>query len=240
MSQTATGTASSTSSKTTASKKLLCKSFTEQQISAMIDPNLIITQLQASGIQYSPQTPYAIQARAILVEDIKMYVANYFKANNIDIEEDEAVAAQINTIFEAALIKSNPYFAQVSGAISKERLQELAAVAGFGFGMGMGMPGMNPMMGGMGMGMPGQMMGGMGYGSFGAPQMPMWSSKKADAGKTQQQQPQQGFGFQNPMMGMGMPGMNPMMGMGFQQPMGMNPMMGMGMPYGMQFGQTGI
>ena len=223
MSQQTQKTGSTSGSKT--AKTLLCKTFTESQISQYIDPQWLFLQLQSSGLQYQPQTFQGLQARSIIIEDIKIYIANYFKQNNIDIETDENVAKTINTWFESALIKTNPYVAQASGAISKERMQELMNVVGFGFspfgqmgGMGMmggmgspfGMPGMNPMMGGMG-----------GF----QQQMPSW--KKDNSQQTQQQQ-----GFCNPIMGgMGMMGgMNPMMpGMGMNPimgGMGMNPIMG--------------
>lgn len=217
-------------SQTQKSKDLLCKTFVDSQFSQVIDPQWVLTQLLASGLQYQPQSPMAFQARFILNEDIKLFIANYYKANNVDIESDESVAKQINTWFESALVKTNPWFAQQSGAISQERLQELMGMGGFGyspFGFGaqmpgqMGMGGMNPMMGG-GMGMNPMMGGGMGFGA----QMPSWKKKDDQKGQQQQQQ-QQGF---NPMMmGMGMPGCMPSMGMG-----GMNPMMGMG--FGQQQG----
>lgn len=183
-----------------AGKKLLCKTFTEQNISALLDPQWVLLQLQTSGIQYQPQSYMALQARAIQIEDIKLFIANYFKANDIDIETDESVAKQINTWFESAIIKTNPYLAVQSGAISQERIQELMS-SGFGF---------NPFgFGGGQMQMPG-------FGQmnpFAAQQqVPAWN-KKADTAQKTKQQPQAfnpfGFGGQ-----MGFPGMSPMGGMG--------------------------
>jgi len=227
-------------------ESILCPSFTEQSISSNINPFWLLLQLQNSGVQYQPQTPMGLQARAFLIEDIKLFIANYYTANGVSIEEDETAAKQINAWFEASLIKSNPYFAQLSGAISQERLQELMSVTGmmvnpFGSqmgmgGMGMGMPGMMGGMGGMmpgmgmgGMAMPG-MMGGMGMGMPQQQQagVPLWKKQSAPAnGQKQQQQPQYPG-----MMGMGMGGMMPGMGMGGMMPgMGMGGMgMGMGMP----------
>lgn len=216
-----------TTEKTTgaaAGKKLLCKTFTEQNISSLVDPQWLLLQLQTSGIQYQPQSYMGLQARAVIVEDIKMFIANYYKANNIDIETDEAAAKQINTWFEAAIIKSvGPYAVAQIGAISQERLQEIVANSGFGFSpfgqqMGMGMPGFGMQMPGFGMQMPGfGQMNPFAQQSMG---MPMWN-KKADTTQQKTQQPNMGF---NPMM---MNGMNPMM-FGQQMPFGMN--QGFGFP----------
>jgi hypothetical protein len=207
-----------------AAKTILCKAFTEQSVAGLIDPMWILLQLQTAGIQYQPQSMMGFQARSVVIEDIKCYLANYYKANNIDITTDEATAKQINTWFESAIIKSNPVMAIQSGVISPERAQEILAATGFG--MGFSPFGQMGGFGGMGMGMPGfgaqgnpfAQMGMGGFGGMGGMGMPAWN-KKTDA-KPQQQQP----AF-NPMMmgmmGMGM-GMNPMMGgMGFGFP-GMN------------------
>lgn len=241
MSQTASST--TTQQKSGAKKDLLCKTFTDSQLSVYIDPQWLFLQLQTSGLLYQPQHPMALQARQILVEDIKAYIVNYYKASDVDITQDETVAKQINTWFESALIKSNPWIAQQSGAISQERLQELmcAGFGGFGFGGGFGSQMMPGMMGGMGMNMPGMGMGGMnmpgmgfGGGMMGGG-MPMWNAKKDDKEKAKGTG---GFNpFGNPMMG----GMGGMPGMGGMMP-GMNPMMmGGGMPGmmpGMGFGNT--
>ena len=243
MSQEKTTTANATTGK----KTLLSKAFTESQVSAVIDPKYLLALLEANGLPYFIQSPYGAQARAWLVEDIKLFVANAFKSKNIDIEDSEDASKLINTVFETALVKSNPYAAQQ--IISEERIREIFSnVGGFGFGgqqfggafgqsqyggMGMGMPGMNPMINGFGGGFGGQQQTGFN----------MWK-KSTDKDQQKSQQQATGFGFQNPMMG-GFPGMNPMMG-GFpgMNPMmggmpGMNPMMG-GFPGMNQFGGMGI
>ena len=212
----------------------LCKTFTEQQASMYIDPFWIQMQLMSAGIQYTPTSPYVSQARMMIIEDIKNYLAMYFKHNGVDISEDPETIKRINTWFETALIKTNPMLASQSGLIAQERLQELMSTGIFGMmgGMGgfggmqmgaMGMGGMNPMMMG-GMGGMNPMMGGFGGMQMGGGSL--WNAKKTEA-KPGQQAQNQGF---NPMMG-GM-GMNPMMMMGGMNPMmgmgGMNPMMNMG------------
>jgi len=219
--------------KASAKKELLCKSFTEQGLAIYLDPIYLTLMLQAQGIAYQPKNYMDMQARMIIVNGIKEAIVEHFKAQNIDINTDEAAAKVINSIFEAVLVKTNPQAAMYSGAIPQERLQELM-FGGFGGGM-MGMGGMfgaqMPFGGMMGGGMP-QMGAQMPFGGMNMG-MPMWnqqSAKKPEAGK--QQQTQQGF---NPFM----MGMNPMMGGMMGNPMMMG-QMGMPMGFGMPFGAPGF
>ena len=231
MSQPTNKAAADQSNANTAKPSLLCKTFTEQAAGAYIDPLWILLQLTQKGITYTPQTPMGMQARAIVNEDVKLFIANYYKANGVDIETDDEAAKTINTWYESAFVRTSPQVAYQSGLITQERLQELMAAVGFGFGGGMGM-GMGGFGGGMNMG---GMMGGFGGGMGMGAAMPMWN-KKTDAKATNAQQQQAQF---NPlaMGGMGMMGGFPQMG-GFSGMGGGFPQMG-GMGMNMGFPQMG-
>jgi len=131
MSQAQTSTAANSKAANATADKVeavtLGAIFTNDQVSAHIDPLHLISILARQNIVYPASSQRAIAARYNTVEDIKEFLYSFFINNGVNPTEDEGVIKLINSVWESAFVATNrhPEALIQSGLFSEERITEL-------------------------------------------------------------------------------------------------------------------